>query len=925
VFILEEAIELITQSPGNLVYFLVTLFALQQTLFAVLNARASASNNVAVRRWIWASGGMLLGRIMLIVFGVLGIAGLLPALTILPSLERWVLLATVLGLGWAGVLSFQVRRWQTWTFLGLLVVSLIAFGYGAAIRSMSEQMLFLTDSFIWEQVGVAAALVLVLSLTVAFRPPEWEWTTGVLLFWGVGTVAQVVWGNPILLLDGWQRLASLVALPLMALLVQRQLFRAPPRSSESSSFTESVLLTEIVQSIESARDLQSTLILASSKLASLLHVDACSVALAIENTKEAVQVVAIHPPTSVQIDPPRLKLSDFPGLEVALTTREVVVANSVSGIPWLASLYAALGFEKPAPLVILPLSHKRDVLGLLLLGRAYGRQLWPDTEAHRESYEGLLLVAEKLAGAIAAAHAKKGEKDRRSQPAPVETGDRVADRQKLVETIEQAKKQVLALNGRIRVLIQEIKSRDEEILALNNELEARGQSASEAELTVWQEEVRQLAQERDALQLKVKDALRDCNVLMEERARLVDQFALVKQELEQVGEHRERLEEEVSRLQAHAKVSVVATADPLPAKTVAHAVAVSEEAETASAGRLGAPSNGVVGFIVADTRGQITMANALARQMLRLPSGNVIGVPLNGAYPDAAWTHAVSELLLPSDEQRRAHLSLIVDKGTIEADMAALYTPDGAVDGLIVTLHSSESMAEQREAVVSLASDLRTPMTSITGYTDLLLGEQGGILTEMQRQFLDRVRANVEQMNHMLNDLIQTVSPDSRRVELLHQPINLIEVIEAAIMGLGARFRERRLAVNLDLPSELSLIPADRDSLYQIMLRLLSNAVLCSKEGTQVVVSAREEMTSGNGRHLRISVADTGGGIAPEDYSRVFRRFYRAHQPLVEGMGETGIGMAVARALVEANGGRIWVETKTGEGSTISFLLPVSP
>ena len=712
--ILEEAIELITQSPGNLVYFLVTLFALQQILFAALNARASVSDSVAVRRWIWASAGMLLGRIILIVFGVLGIAGLLPSLTILPSLERWVLLVTVLGLGWAGVLSFQVRRWHTWTLLGLLVVSILAFGYGAAIRSMSDQMLFLTDSFIWEQVGVAAALVLVLVLTIAYRPPEWEWTTGVLLFWGMGTVAQLLWGNPILLLDGWQRLASLVALPLMALLVQRQLLRAPRASSEVSSFTESVLLTEIVQSIESARDLQSTLILASSKLANLLRVDACGVALTVEETKDAVQVVAIHPPTSVQIDPPRLRLSDFPGLEVALTSREVVAANSASRIPWLASLYAALGFQKPAPLAILPLSHKRDVLGLLLLGGPHDRQLWPDTETHAASYEGLLLVAEKLAGAIAVAHAKKGEKERRSKPAPEDTADRVADRQKLLETIEQAKKQVLALNGRIRVLIQEIKARDEEILALNNELEARGQSASEAELTVWQDEVRQLAEERDGLQLKVKDAMRDCDVLLEERARLVDQFTLVKQELEQVEEHRERLEEEVSRLQANAKSSAVATTAVSPSKTAAHAVAVREEAGVTLAGGLAA-SNGAVGFLVADTRGQITMANALARQMLRLPSGDVIGVPLNGAYPDAAWTQAVSELLAPSDEQRRAHLSLVVDKGTIEADMAALYGPDGAVDGLVVTLHSSESLAEQREAVVSLANDFRTPMTSITG------------------------------------------------------------------------------------------------------------------------------------------------------------------------------------------------------------------
>jgi signal transduction histidine kinase len=922
-FILEEAIELITQSPGNLVYFLVTLFALQQALFAALNARAAGSDLVVVRRWLWASGGMLLGRVVLIVCGVLGIAGLLSSFSILPSLERWVLLATVLGLGWAGVLGSKAQRKHTWMFIALLVLSLAVFGYGAATRAISDQMLLLSDVFMLEQAGVAVALVFVLVLAISLRPPEWEWAVGVLLFWGAGTVAQVVWGNPILFLDGWQRLASLVALPLMALLVQRQLLRAPGDSSEPQPLTDSVLLTEIVQSVEAARDLQSTLILASSKLADLLRVDICCVVLTLTDVQDVVQVVAIHPPTSVQIDPPKLTLSDFSGLDRARASREVVVANSASQVPWLAPLYTALGFQKSAPLATLPLSHKGNVLGLLLLGGPRDRKIWPAADEGTTNYDGLLLVAETLAGAIATAQAKKDGKAQLGKPVPTEAGERDVERQKLTETIEQAKKQVLALNGRIRVLIQEIKARDEEILALNNELEARGQRASEVELTVWQEEVRQLVEERDALQLKLQDALRDCDVLLEERVRLAEHLTLVKQEFEEIEEHRVRLEEEVAQLQAYARVPATVAAGSLPAEAMIQAVGAGGGAGAASAGSV-VSSNGGVGFVVADTRGQITVANAVARQMLRLPDGDVIGVPLNGAFPDALWTQMVSDLLTPSKEPRRAHLSLIMDKGTVEADMAALYGRDGTVDGLVVTLHSSDSLAEQREAIVSLASDIRTPMTSISGYTDLLLGEQGGILTEMQQQFLDRVKANVEQMNHMLNDLIQAVSPDSRRIELSYKPINLIEVIEEAIMGLAARFRERRLAVDLDLPSELSLIIADRDSLYQIMLRLLSNAVLCSKEGTQVIVSAREERTSQSDLHLRISVTDTGGGIAAEDHSRVFRRFYRAHQPLVEGMGETGVGMALARALVEAHGGRIWVDSKMGEGSTISFLLPVN-
>jgi signal transduction histidine kinase len=337
-------------------------------------------------------------------------------------------------------------------------------------------------------------------------------------------------------------------------------------------------------------------------------------------------------------------------------------------------------------------------------------------------------------------------------------------------------------------------------------------------------------------------------------------------------------------------------------------------------------SSDVIGLVIVDEDGQITMADAPARQMLHLPTGEIVGMPINGAYPDPEWTKTVDQMLSPSSNGQssdRVHLSLLFGNESVEADLSTLRGRDGKPDGLAITLRSSESHAERYEAIVSQASEFRTPMTAITGYTDLLLGEQPGILTPIQQQFLERVKANVEQLNHQLNDLVSTASPDFHPIELSPQPVNLIEIIEEAIMGLAARFRERKLIVQLDLPPELGLVKADRDSLYQIMLRLLSNAVLCSKEGTQIVVSASKTESPINGENVCITVTDTGEGIAPEDYSRVFRRFVRANQPLVQGMGETGIGMAVAKTLVEANGGRIWVESQKDVGSSFSFILPV--
>jgi signal transduction histidine kinase len=133
----------------------------------------------------------------------------------------------------------------------------------------------------------------------------------------------------------------------------------------------------------------------------------------------------------------------------------------------------------------------------------------------------------------------------------------------------------------------------------------------------------------------------------------------------------------------------------------------------------------------------------------------------------------------------------------------------------------------------------------------------------------------------------------------------------------------------MDMPSELPSIQADPDSLYQIVLRLLSNACQCSAPGTDVTVHARLEeydtQMDGLPDYLFMSVTDTGGGIAPQDQQRVFQRLYRADNPLIEGVGDTGVGLSIAKALVEMQGGRIWAESEAGIGSTFSFILPLSP
>jgi signal transduction histidine kinase len=234
------------------------------------------------------------------------------------------------------------------------------------------------------------------------------------------------------------------------------------------------------------------------------------------------------------------------------------------------------------------------------------------------------------------------------------------------------------------------------------------------------------------------------------------------------------------------------------------------------------------------------------------------------------------------------------------------------------------------DVVVGLVQELRTPMTSIVGYVDLLLTESAGILGEMQRKFLQRVNANVTRLTAMMDDLVRLMMLDTGSFRLSHQPVDVIGVIEDAITNANHQLREKDLKVRLKLANDVPLIPADPDAIHQIIGELLTNAYLASPPGSDIIITAQRQpvtMSSNGGREgaiesLVVSVEDRGGGIAPEDQMRVFARKYKAENPLVQGLGDTGVGLSIAKALVEAHGGRIWLETRDQVGSRFIFVLP---
>jgi signal transduction histidine kinase len=232
---------------------------------------------------------------------------------------------------------------------------------------------------------------------------------------------------------------------------------------------------------------------------------------------------------------------------------------------------------------------------------------------------------------------------------------------------------------------------------------------------------------------------------------------------------------------------------------------------------------------------------------------------------------------------------------------------------------------------LGMVQELRTPLTSIVGYIDLLLDESAGILGEMQRKFLQRVAANVTRLTFMLEDLTRVTALDNSRFTLMPEPVDVVGLIEDAISNSTYEFREKGLAVHLNLDDNVPKIRADRDAISQVMSQLLTNAYLASPIDNAISVTAHRQqvqLSSNNNLAkptdcLLISVEDRGGGIDQEDLPRVFARKYKADNALVAGLGDTGVGLSIAKTLVEAHGGGLWVETRENVGSIFYFALPI--
>ncbi|MGE5464151.1 MAG: GAF domain-containing protein, partial [Syntrophothermus sp.] len=256
-------------------------------------------------------------------------------------------------------------------------------------------------------------------------------------------------------------------------------------------------------------------------------------------------------------------------------------------------------------------------------------------------------------------------------------------------------------------------------------------------------------------------------------------------------------------------------------------------------------------------------------------------------------------------------------------------------DNAAIAISNAELYAEVQRAnlaksefVSFVAHELKNPMTSIKGYTELLAAGSVGAINEMQSNFLATIRSNVERMSTLVSDLNDNAKIEAGRLRLDFRPVEVRDVVDEVIRSTRRQVEDKRQSIELQLTSELPPVWADHTRVAQVLINLVSNAYKYTPEGGNIIIGAEatdNKWDPEGAKHVaHLWVQDNGIGISFEDQARIFQRFFRSEDSKAREAPGTGLGLNITKSLVEMQGGRIWFNSEFRKGTTFHFTIPIS-
>jgi two-component system, OmpR family, phosphate regulon sensor histidine kinase PhoR len=323
-----------------------------------------------------------------------------------------------------------------------------------------------------------------------------------------------------------------------------------------------------------------------------------------------------------------------------------------------------------------------------------------------------------------------------------------------------------------------------------------------------------------------------------------------------------------------------------------------------------------VAVVTGDER--ILYCNWAFEQILELPEGSSQGRTLVEALRRADLVALVRQVL-PGVEEVTGE----VEVGTVRRrnfSVTAAPVRAAGANGAVVVLHDITELRRlervRRDFVANVSHEFKTPLTAIQGFAETLLN---GALDDKpnRKRFVEIIREHARRLARLTDDLLKLSRIEAGRLELEMRPIRVETLVSGCVETARLNAKARGLEIHVDLQESAPAVRGDGLQLGEVLQNLLDNAVQYTPAGGQIEVKARS-----NGNGVTFTVTDTGIGIPESDLERIFERFYRVDAARSREAGGTGLGLAIARHIVEAHGGRIWVESAVGQGSRFHFSIP---
>jgi signal transduction histidine kinase len=228
----------------------------------------------------------------------------------------------------------------------------------------------------------------------------------------------------------------------------------------------------------------------------------------------------------------------------------------------------------------------------------------------------------------------------------------------------------------------------------------------------------------------------------------------------------------------------------------------------------------------------------------------------------------------------------------------------------------AEASQHKSQFLANMSHELRTPLNAILGYAELILDNVYGDTPEKMREVLDRIQRNGRHLLGLINDVLDLSKIEAGQLNLSLADYSLKEVVQSVYSAVEALAKEKHIALKVDVPPHLPAARGDERKLTQVLLNLVGNAIKFTDMG-EVAIKA----SAANGS-FTVAVRDTGPGIAEAEQAKIFEEFQQADSSITKKKGGTGLGLAIAKRIIELHGGRLWVESSPGHGSTFSFTVP---